>query len=153
MMKIRLVLVLISVICIAACLPLSFFYGHKAAQDTSNNPYAFYMILCALLVFISGAVILKSMPKLIRGVRRLGNQTKVRVHIPSSTRRQVYARARGRCERPHCTYSRNLHIHHIDQDPSNNSPDNLLIVCPNCHSHIHHDEVSVNAQRSWIQYK
>ena len=149
-MKIRLVLVLISVICIAVCLPLSFFYGHKAAQDTSNNPYAFYMILCALLVFISGAVILKSMPKLIRRMRRLGNPPKVRVSIPTFTRQQVYARSKGRCERPRCSYGGKVHIHHIDGNPSNNSLANLIAVCPNCHSRIHDGAFSVDAQRSWI---
>lgn len=148
MMKIR--LVLISVICIAVCLPLSFFYGHKAAQDTSNNPYAFYMILCALLVFISGAVILKSMPKLIRRMRRLGNQTKIRVPVPSSIRQQVYDRSGSRCEHPRCSYSGKPHIHHIDEDPSNNSLNNLIAVCPNCHSRIHDGAFSVDAQRSWI---
>ncbi|HMG68461.1 MAG TPA: HNH endonuclease, partial [Chitinophagaceae bacterium] len=29
-----------------------------------------------------------------------------------------------------------FHIHHIDESPSNNEIDNLLLVCPNCHSKI-----------------
>lgn len=38
-----------------------------------------------------------------------------------------------------CGESKNylLHIHHIDSDPSNNSPDNLEIVCANCHIKRH----------------
>ena len=76
--------------------------------------------------------------------------TKVRLNIPTSIRQQVYARARGKCERPRCLYSGKLHIHHIDENPSNNSPSNLLAVCPNCHSHIHDGAFSMDAQRSWI---
>lgn len=30
-----------------------------------------------------------------------------------------------------------LQIHHIDEDRSNDAPDNLIIVCANCHSRIH----------------
>jgi hypothetical protein len=28
-------------------------------------------------------------------------------------------------------------VHHIDGDPSNNDPDNLAPLCPNCHSQAH----------------
>ncbi|MGC9780586.1 MAG: HNH endonuclease [Candidatus Heimdallarchaeota archaeon] len=29
------------------------------------------------------------------------------------------------------------HIHHIDKNPDNNSPDNLMLLCPKCHREIH----------------
>lgn len=29
-----------------------------------------------------------------------------------------------------------LHVHHIDGDATNNSEDNLQLLCPNCHSLI-----------------
>jgi hypothetical protein len=77
-------------------------------------------------------------------------EPKGRLNIPTSIKQQVYARARGRCERPRCSYSAKLHIHHIDKNPSNNSPSNLLAVCPNCHARIHDGEFSIDAQRSWI---
>jgi hypothetical protein len=77
-------------------------------------------------------------------------EPKGRPSISTSIRQQVYARARGRCERPRCSYSAKLHIHHIDRNSSNNSPSNLLAVCPNCHARIHDGEFSVDAQRSWI---
>ena len=76
--------------------------------------------------------------------------SKGREYIPTSIKQQVYARSRGRCERPRCSYSAKLHIHHIDKNPSNNSPANLLVVCPNCHARIHDGEFSIDAQRSWI---
>ena len=31
-----------------------------------------------------------------------------------------------------------LQTHHIDGDKNNNVPENLLCVCPNCHSEIHY---------------
>jgi len=30
-----------------------------------------------------------------------------------------------------------LEVHHINEDRSNNTLDNLLVVCPNCHTKIH----------------
>lgn len=33
-------------------------------------------------------------------------------------------------------------IHHIDEDPSNNEPINLLLLCPNCHSKITKEDIS-----------
>lgn len=33
-------------------------------------------------------------------------------------------------------------IHHIDEDPSNNKPFNLLLLCPNCHSKITKEDIS-----------
>ena len=30
-------------------------------------------------------------------------------------------------------------LHHIDEDPSNNDPANLLPLCPNCHLSDHHN--------------
>ena len=29
------------------------------------------------------------------------------------------------------------HVHHIDKDPFNNSPTNLMPVCHACHNHLH----------------
>ena len=31
------------------------------------------------------------------------------------------------------------HIHHIDEDPTNNDPENLLPLCPNCHLRDQHN--------------
>lgn len=33
-------------------------------------------------------------------------------------------------------------IHHIDEDPSNNQPINLLLLCPTCHSKITKEDIS-----------
>lgn len=41
----------------------------------------------------------------------------------------------GKCEC--CGYDRVLDLHHIDENHSNNSPENHGILCPNCHALIH----------------
>ena len=39
-----------------------------------------------------------------------------------------------------CRERKHVVIHHIDEDPSNNDPTNLAIVCHDCHSHASGDE-------------
>lgn len=43
----------------------------------------------------------------------------------------------GACER--CGYSKQeiLHVHHRDRNRKNNNPNNLEIICPNCHYEEH----------------
>jgi len=56
--------------------------------------------------------------------------------------------SRGRkCER--CDYDRYeiLQIHHIDRNTNNNSLENLLLVCPNCHYEEH------LLKKSWLRKK
>lgn len=55
------------------------------------------------------------------------------------TRKKILVKERGaRCEecRRKTWMGRDitLELHHIDGDSSNNNPDNLMIICPNCHS-------------------
>jgi hypothetical protein len=55
---------------------------------------------------------------------------KERVVIPPKIRDAVLSEFNHRCaicgtDKPH--------LHHIDEDPSNNDPMNLLPLCPNCH--------------------
>lgn len=40
------------------------------------------------------------------------------------------------CQRCHGD-SRNLHVHHIDQDKQNNDPENLVTLCAPCHGQVH----------------
>lgn len=47
-----------------------------------------------------------------------------------------------------CRNSKNVEIHHIDEDPSNNIEDNLVAVCRNCHGDAHtHRKLSQNLTR------
>lgn len=56
--------------------------------------------------------------------------SKTRIPIPSALRNEILSEFHHRCaicgkERPQ--------IHHIDENPGNNDPANLLPLCPNCH--------------------
>lgn len=56
-------------------------------------------------------------------------------HTSSSYRRKAYAYYGKACS--HCGYHEHeaaLDIHHIDEDRSNNSVDNLIVLCPTCHA-------------------
>jgi hypothetical protein len=59
-----------------------------------------------------------------------------RVAIPKKISEAVLGEYSHRCaicgsDRPH--------LHHIDEDPSNNDPNNLLPLCPNCHLRDQHN--------------
>lgn len=63
-------------------------------------------------------------------VRYMEVSKKKRLPIPRAVRDSVLREFSHRCaicgaDRPQ--------IHHIDEDPSNNDPVNLLPICPNCH--------------------
>jgi hypothetical protein len=57
---------------------------------------------------------------------------KPRVKIPRNLENKLYyqaARTCCVCRIPNFP----VQIHHIDQDPSNNSEDNLVVICRLCH--------------------
>lgn len=63
---------------------------------------------------------------------------KVRAAVPISTQKEIFIRAKGKCER--CKKplkGLKPHIHHKDKKPSNNKKSNLILLCPNCHSKKH----------------
>jgi len=54
--------------------------------------------------------------------------------IPSSSRTKVLVRCGGRCEKCGIGLGDLVpDIHHIDGNPQNNEPSNLIVLCPNCH--------------------
>lgn len=60
----------------------------------------------------------------------------MRTSIPKKTREAVLGEYNHRCgicgsDRPQ--------VHHIDEDASNNEPENLLPLCPNCHLRDQHN--------------
>lgn len=66
---------------------------------------------------------------------------KKRVAAPAKVRETVLKEYNHRCA---VCGANQPHIHHIDEDPSNNDPENLLPLCPNCHlSDQHNPTVSV----------
>ncbi len=64
---------------------------------------------------------------------------KERIAIPKLTKESLLKEYNHRCSI--CGTS-NPHIHHIDENPSNNKIENLLPLCPNCHLIDHHNPTS-----------
>lgn len=64
---------------------------------------------------------------------------KKRISIPKFVRDQVLKEYNHRCSR--CGED-NPQLHHIDEDPSNNDPLNLIPLCPNCHHNWFHNPMS-----------
>ncbi len=44
----------------------------------------------------------------------------------------------GHCERCHYDKTRIIQVHHKDRDKTNNTLNNLELLCPNCHMEEHH---------------
>ena len=62
--------------------------------------------------------------------------TKKRSAVPRAVRDKVLKEFNHRCA---ICGADNPQVHHIDADPSNNEPLNLVPLCPNCHLGDHHD--------------
>lgn len=65
---------------------------------------------------------------------------KERLHIPRNIRDSILEEFNHRCaicgaDKPH--------IHHIDENPSNNDPLNLIPLCPNCHLVDQHNPTKI----------
>ena len=76
---------------------------------------------------------------------------KERTDVPVPIKKQVFRRAGHMCQYPGCRERKNLQIHHIDGNPSNHHPNNLILLCPN-----HHGEARVLRKEQlqhWAQGK
>jgi hypothetical protein len=67
---------------------------------------------------------------------------KSRVRIPEKLRAALQQEISSTC--PVCTNVDVGHfqVHHLDENPSNNAPENLLMLCANCHSKITKGDIS-----------
>jgi predicted restriction endonuclease len=72
-----------------------------------------------------------------------------RVAIPAAVRREILIEASYRCAVPRCMSALAIDVHHIDENPANNDPSNLIALCPTCHSAFHRKTYSVEAIRFW----
>ena len=61
---------------------------------------------------------------------------KNRPRLPSRLEKQIYQEANSRCGFCPEHEIASLQVHHLDGDPSNNTPGNLLLVCATCHTKI-----------------
>ncbi len=76
---------------------------------------------------------------------KIGNRrkkTKKRKAIPYKTKALLQKEINSNC--PFCENKDVGHfqVHHIDENPENNSHDNLIMLCPNCHSKITKGDLS-----------
>ncbi len=61
---------------------------------------------------------------------------KTRISIPKQIVADIVVKSFNYCNLCY-KHTDDWQIHHIDEDPSNNDPDNLVFLCLNCHSKIH----------------
>jgi len=75
---------------------------------------------------------------------------KDREAVPAAVRDAVMKEFNHRCavcgsDRPH--------LHHIDEDPSNGAPENLIPLCPNCHLIDQHDATNAVPQGKLLFFR
>jgi hypothetical protein len=71
---------------------------------------------------------------------------KIRIKIPKENKVRAELQKEIRSVCPFCDNNDVGHfqIHHIDEEPSNNTMNNLLLVCPNCHSKITKGDITAD---------
>jgi len=70
--------------------------------------------------------------------------------LPPDLREHILQRAHYKCENPDCREHIKPEIHHIDGNNSNNSPRNLIALCPNCHGRAGDGVYSYSQLRNWV---
>lgn len=73
-----------------------------------------------------------------------------RKKIPDPIRRAVLLEAGYSCANPVCHVPL-LHAHHIDyvESGGENTEDNLIALCPNCHTMVHNKIIPTEAVKTW----
>ncbi len=71
--------------------------------------------------------------------------------IPPTVRDLILMEAGYKCANPTCRHILTLELHHIVwvRDDGGNEPDNLLALCPNCHSLHTHGHIPEMTIRTW----
>ena len=71
--------------------------------------------------------------------------------IPTEVRREVLVEAGHRCAIPTCRNSANVDVHHIIpwEECKEHNPDNLIVLCPNCHRLAHDGNIDRKALRKY----
>lgn len=74
-----------------------------------------------------------------------------RTRIPDTVRNLVLLEAGYKCANPTCRHILTLELHHIlwVKDSGTNNPENLLALCPNCHSLHTQGHIPEYAIRTW----
>ncbi len=75
---------------------------------------------------------------------------KKRSKIPRAIKREVKTAAGHRCMVNRCL-SRETEVHHIDGNRENNSGENLVCLCPSCHTLVHRGVITKNELEIYIE--
>ena len=71
--------------------------------------------------------------------------------VPLDVRRLVLHEAGYKCSNPACRYPLTLDVHHLHyvSEGGSNLADNLLPLCPNCHTEHHNGNIPAESLRAW----
>lgn len=71
--------------------------------------------------------------------------------IPIEIKRQLLHESGYRCANPVCRMIIAIDLHHLDQvsEGGENTPENLIALCPNCHRLHHKRVISKESLRAW----
>lgn len=74
-----------------------------------------------------------------------------RKSLPIDVRKLVLHESGYRCGNPVCRHILTLDIHHLHyvSDGGEDTPDNLLALCPNCHALHHQGTIPTTSLRAW----
>ncbi len=74
-----------------------------------------------------------------------------RKHVPDATKTLVLLEAGYKCANPSCRHILTLELHHIAwvKDGGGNEAENLLVLCPNCHSLHTNGHIPAQAIQTW----
>lgn len=74
-----------------------------------------------------------------------------RKSISPTTRQLILLEAGYKCANPNCRHILTLEPHHIVwvKEGGDNDPENLIVLCPNCHSLHTKDHIPADAIRAW----
>lgn len=70
----------------------------------------------------------------IEKAKKAGRPQRLRIPISNALKLELVRQRGGICE--HCNNHIFQQVHHIDGNPSNNDPSNLMLVCYDCHKWI-----------------
>jgi len=74
-----------------------------------------------------------------------------RKNIPKDIRLRVLHEGGYKCGNPVCRTFLTLDVHHLDpvSQEGKDTPDNLIALCPNCHSMHHKGHIPIESIRAW----
>lgn len=115
------------------------------AYETGNDVLGWVVATAFVLFIIIGRLLIRfpSLRNKLTGIFRSSSRNiypkeqqidNTRIAVPSQIKTQLFRRANHRCENPSCTQTLCLEIHHINKDHCDNSPENLIVLCPTCHA-------------------